>query len=61
MPPGLRRHHDRPPEWAIPCPLNYCWAKVNTPCIGRTTGRPVAAGVHPSRAKAWILTTQPAA
>ncbi|MFG2913309.1 hypothetical protein ACGF0D_10520 [Kitasatospora sp. NPDC048298] len=61
MPPGLRRRSDRPPEWAIPCPLDHCRAKVNTPCIGRTTGRPVAEGVHPSRANAWRLANQPAA
>ncbi|MFB7910240.1 hypothetical protein ACFC1T_27780 [Kitasatospora sp. NPDC056076] len=62
MPPGLRRHGDRPPEWAIPCPVPTCRAKAGTPC--RTpTGRRLASGSHPSRADAWLVhqTTQPAA
>ncbi len=59
-PAGLRRH-DRPPEWAIPCPLDYCRAKPGTPCRSRTTGRPVAAGSHPSRLDAWLVHARPAA
>jgi hypothetical protein len=63
MPSGLRRRGDRPPEWAIPCPVPTCRAKAGSPCIGRTTGRPVAGGSHPSRADAWLIHqhTRPAA
>jgi hypothetical protein len=61
MPAGLRRR-EPPPEWAIPCPVDHCRAKPGTPCRSRTTGRPVAAGSHPSRLDAWLVqTTQPAA
>lgn len=62
MPAGLR-HCERPPEWAIPCPLDHCRAKAGTPCRLRTTGRPHTGGSHPSRLDAWLThqTTQPAA
>ncbi|WP_157032167.1 zinc finger domain-containing protein [Kitasatospora cheerisanensis] len=51
VPPGLR---SRPPEWQIPCPVDYCSAKPGLPCRSRTTGQPLAEGSHPSRMEAWI-------
>lgn len=54
MPPGLRPHRDRPPEWAIPCPVPNCHAQPGRGC--RTPkGRPITAGSHPSRLDAWLI------
>ncbi|MFE6868353.1 hypothetical protein ACFVFS_17525 [Kitasatospora sp. NPDC057692] len=62
MPPGLRPHRDRPPEWAIPCPVPTCRAKPGTTCH-TPTGRRLTAGSHASRLDAWLVhqTTRPAA
>lgn len=44
----------RPPEWAIPCPLPMCCARPNTTC--RTpTGLALSAGSHPTRLDTWLV------
>lgn len=60
MPPSLRQHfRPQPPEHAIPCPVPTCKAKPSSPC--RTPrGRTLAAGSHPSRCDAWLITQQAA-
>ncbi|MGE7432778.1 MULTISPECIES: zinc finger domain-containing protein [unclassified Kitasatospora] len=51
MPPGLRPQ--RPPEWAVPCPVPTCKGRPGSPCTG-LRGR-IKADVHPSRYDAWIV------
>lgn len=60
-PPAGFRRQQRPPEWAIPCPVPTCRAKAGTTC--RTpTGRRLTANSHGSRLDAWLVhqTTRPA-
>lgn len=44
---------ERPPEWAIPCPVQHCLARPGAACTA-PTGRRLTAGSHPSRYDAWL-------
>lgn len=54
MPPGLRPHRDRPPEWAIPCPVVTCRALAGR-CCTTPRGRRLTTGSHPSRYDTWLI------
>ena len=61
MPAGLRpSKQDRPPEWAITCPVPGCGAQPGARCT-TPRGRHLAAGSHPSRLDTWLVQQENAA
>jgi hypothetical protein len=54
MPADLRGGREKPPEWAIPCPVAACLARPGARCT-TPKGRPLTTGSHPSRLDAWLL------
>lgn len=49
--PGRR---PRPPEWAVPCPVQHCLARPGAACTS-PSGRRLTAGSHPSRLDAHLV------
>ncbi len=61
MPAGLRpSKQNRPPEWAITCPVPGCGAQPGARCT-TPRGRHLAAGSHPSRLDTWLVQQENAA